>query len=288
MGDPVSEHEYSDNVANLGETVSTVRAWLDSTIANDPTLGSLDNLSAAFNNAKTDPSQLDSLFHELESAARHIGNRPGINTEAGSSYQKAGEIFEEAKSATPPEFRCQLGVESTRLLMQAYNDEIDQIEAHMQIAEANQSHMAANIDHMNLPVTSFAQKESETVLRPLEFVLNYNGEDSKSEGFDMDGFIQLLYSKKELGNTLASASNYHHNASGEDIRQFVDKIKHFDLQDIATQVATDMFGVDTNPTQIDIGSYLKEILKQAGTATPPIPNAAELLKEALKYIRPES
>ena len=287
MGDPVSAHEYSDNVANLGETVSTVRAWLDSTIANDPTLGSLDNLSAAFNSAKTDPSQLDFLFHELESAAIHIRNRPGINTEEGSPYQRAGEIFGEAKSATSPEFRCQLGVESTRLLMQAYNDELDQVEAHMQMAESNQAHMAANIDPGNLPVTSFAQKESETVLRPLEFVLNYNGEIPKPDGFDMDGFIQLLYSKKELGNTLSTAANYHYNASGEDIHQFVGEIGHFELENIADQVANDMFGVDTHPTQIDIGAYLKEILKQAGTATPPIPNAAELLKEALQYIRPE-
>ena len=281
MGDPVSAHEYSDNVTNLGETVSTVRAWLNSTVANDPTLGGLERLSTAFNDAKTDPSQLDALFHELESAAIHIGNRPGINTEEGSPYQRAGEIFAEAKSATLPEFRCQLGVESTRLLMQAYNDELDQIEAHMQMAESNQAHMAANIDPGNLPVTSFAQTEAETVLRPLEFVLNYNGEGThKPEKFDIDGFVQLLYKNQALGSTISSAAS-RYSVSGSEMRDFVGNIPDIDTRQTAHEVALEMFG---SRDHIDLGSYLREILSR--TPEPRRQTAYEAFCEAMKHMRP--
>jgi hypothetical protein len=175
---------------------------------------------------------------------------------------------------------CESAGNATRLLGQAMSTGFETLERHMLEAENNHRDMVGTIA---AKPANLLNAESSSILRSLDHVLQHGTHTTTAtNNFDMDGFIQLLYSEKEIGLTFASAMHY--TANGPDIGRLVDTLSDTGLRQIADQVAAEMFGASSN--HINIGTYLETIVARADIATPHIPNAEELLREALKHIRP--
>jgi hypothetical protein len=278
-----------NDTAHLGGTVVTVRNYLNaSAAAAHSEIDALDDAFAAASGSKsesdiTKPLQdLDRLFAKTEAFIEGMLN-PQFPE---ASLSDAKRLIDEARghmsdSELVHDTRCTSAQAALRLLGESMNLGFDSLQGHMNEAEVSYRNMADK-NNMVQKTADMLKSQGETVLCSLDTVLQH-GLDAKPEAFNMDGFVQLLYSKNALGATIAAAAN-RYTASQEDIALFHEAIKTTSGDDKLYKVAQDisnrMFR-DSNSTPIDFGSYLKEILGS-------VPTAQEALKAAMKYMIPIS
>lgn len=278
---------------SLEKTTETVRAWFDASQAgfyNDMSaLGdvftdvesSLD--AVAFQKGMT---QLDKMFAQVDTQLQRLDPSSAEYITAATNFNEAHNAFQAAQTPNTDLSQCATEAQTAvGDLAQAAKSYTSFLEHHMQAAETEvrelRSQPAVATDAHSL------RADTETAMNALETVLS-SGNSTPTETLNMDDFIQLLYSKRAIGSTLAGAAMHQYTASSADIDRLLGSIQVNapDLHTIATNTKTDMFA--SGADRIDIKSYLDTIRDTATTATPPIPTAAELLLEALKHIQPRT
>jgi len=289
-GSDVRQGTVRSDTNHLGQTVATVRNYLNATIAASDS--EIESLNTAFQSAAVNGSDIEAPLQKLETILNKTDQMIATmkaDNPADPSIDNASELIREAKSQlveaqdphTDTSQRCHTALNVLRSLDEGRTVVFNRLEYHMQEAETTHSQMKTAI--IDKPANLLFE-ESAPILRCLDHVLQ-NGDGAPTGSFDMDGFIQLLYSKKALGVTIAAVGNRHMD-SAIDIESFLAAIKTTGdtgaLHDLSTKLSQTMF-TEPADTPINFGSYIRNVWEQAAN-NPTIPNAAELLKEALKYL----
>jgi len=257
----------------MAANVLEVRTWFDAQSAD--TLGYIDYLGYKAMHADSEDT-LNTTLDELSRASALLRNN-GTGIETHRTFGDAEAAIRDAKNplfAISFEDRQAQAAEAARLLVEAYNEAMKPVEVEMKHAE----------DLSTPDLEAMVSLEAVVGLTPQHGVPPHS---TVAGTFDMDGFIQLLYSKKALGVTIAAAANRHY-ASTSDINSFLAAIQTTgdagELHTLAESISADMFRTSSN-APINFGNYIQDVWTQALVQSPPIPNAAELLKDALKYLR---
>ena len=279
-GSDLGEVKVRNDTEHLGRTVETVRNYLNAiNLEMDNGIKALDaKFSMASANGTDITGSLDELNHVFAKVNTFVASN--LDPSDPNPMRSDGEtLLDEAvphmamanDASISHDTRCTSAQAALRLLGQARDSEFQSLDLHMRAAEANHAEMMGTIAAQGADIF---QSQGSAVLRSLDYVLQH-GLDAKPETFDMDGFVQLLYSKNALGSTISSAAS-RYSVSGPEIRDFVGNISDTDTQQTAHEVAVEMFGARDH---VDFGAYLSEILVR-------VPTAEESLKAALKHMFP--
>lgn len=286
-GSDLGEVTVRNDTEHLGRTVGTVRNYLNA--INLEMDNGIEALDAKFSMASANGTDITGSLDELNHVFAKVNTFVARNLDPSdpNPMRSYGEtLLDEAvphmamakDASISHDTRCTSAQAALRLLGQARDSEFQSLDRHMREAEANHADMVGTIAAQGADIF---QSQGSGVLRSLDYVLQHgSGSAAAPPQFDMDGFVQLLYSKNALGSTISSAAS-RYSVSVPEIRDFVGNISDTDTQQTADEVATEMFGARDN---IDFGSYLREVMNRVAESAKP--TAQDALKEAMKHMRP--
>ena len=283
----LSAPTVSKQFKTLEKTTETVRAWFDASQAGfDKDMSALGDVftdvessldAVAFQQGM---KHLDTMFAKVAAQLQRLDPSSAEYMTAATSFREADNAFQAAQIPNADLSQCATEAQTAvGDLAQASKGYTSFLEHQMQAAETEvrdlRSQPAVATDAHSL------RADTEIAMNALETVLS-SGDSAPTGTFDMDGFVQLLYSKNALGSTISAAAN-RYTASQEDIALFQEAIKEMrgegdSLCGLAQDISGRMFSA-SELTPIDLGAYLSEIMAK-------VPTAEESLKKAMEHMRP--